>query len=201
MWQGVPFKLLSGNVLESTSIAISKIPHIVVETSSDWFTPLLTVSGALIAGSIPAWVAIKAIRANKEQMLHQQLVINKQKFIDEFRIKMSVFLADAENLTLVINRDIHFNGISFLDLPPEQQNLIADITHRLDINYNYIELMIGSDEKFSEIIKIMDAILAGVLKLLDTKGAYTINLHAGLLRHETIKCLDAEWKSVMPTFK
>lgn len=201
MWQGVPFKLLSGDVFESTNIAISKIPQIVVETTSDWFTPLLTVSGALIAGAIPAWVAVKAIRANKEQMLHQQLVINKQKFIDEFRSKISVFLADAENLTIVINRDIHFNGITFLELSLEQQKSIVDITHRLDINCNYIELMIGIDEKFSDIKKLMDAILAGVSKLLDTKGAYKINLHANLLRRETIKCLDAEWKSVMPTFK
>lgn len=199
MWQGIPFKWLSNDLLDSTNVVISKIPHIVVDTSPDWLGPVLSVLGAMFGGAIPAYVAIKAIRANKEQMLHQQMIINRQAFIDELRLRISTFLADAENMIVVINREITSTNKSFLLIPREQQEILLALSHRLDMSSNYIELMVANNPRFKKIIELINAIASGAAGLLDKKMRYKIDYHARLLKQETVKCIDEEWESVINT--
>lgn len=91
MWQGVPFKLLSGNLSETTSIIVSKIPHIIVESNPDYLGQVLTTSAALIGGVITAFVAWKAINANKKQMLQQQAIIERQNSLMNFVLGLHSF--------------------------------------------------------------------------------------------------------------
>ncbi|MHB9347318.1 hypothetical protein ACPUEX_14820 [Enterobacter vonholyi] len=199
MWQGIPFKRLSNEFLDSTNVVISKIPHIVVDTSPDWLGPVLSVLGAMFGGAIPAYVAIRAIRANKEQMLHQQMIINRQAFIDELRLRISTFLADAENMIVVINREITSTNKSFLLIPREQQEGLLALSHRLDISSNYIELMVGKNPRFKKIMEYINAIALGTAELLSQKILYKIDYHSSLLKQETVKCIEEEWQSVINT--
>ncbi|MEY8710477.1 hypothetical protein [Mangrovibacter phragmitis] len=200
MWQGIPFRIIGNHFFESTNIAISKIPHIIIDTSPDMLGPTLSVLGALIGGAIPAYVAIRAIKANKEQMLHQQLIINKQNFINELRLKISTFVTDASNFDVLVKRDMLSQGLLLNGIPKAQQESITDVLYRLDMAFNYIELMIGQKPQFNRIQNLLKAIEDDTRALLSGKRSDDITNHAELLKQVTIECIDAEWESVTSLF-
>lgn len=196
MWQGIPFKLLNNEFLDSTNVVISKIPHIVVDTSPDWFGPVLSVLGAMFGGAIPAYVAIRAIRANKEQMLHQQMIINRQDFIDKLRLKISIFTADVAKLSLFLNDEFTEKDIKFKDAPEPLRKTFLDIIHALDREYNYVELMIGGEPRFQKILNLMDEIVDGISNILHESANFDVFNISDKLTQETIRCIEHEWQLV-----
>lgn len=196
MWQGIPFKLSEFGFYQSSNIIISKLPHIIIDSSYEWVGPLLSVLGALFGGAIPAYVAIRAIRANKEQMLHQQMIINRQDFIDKLRLKISIFNADVAKLSLFLNDEFIDKGIKFEDATESLRNKFLDIIYNLDREYNYVELMIGGEPKFKKIVQLMDDIVDGVYKIVHESIKFDVFEIADQLTQETIRCIEQEWKSV-----
>lgn len=196
MWQGIPFKLSGFEFYQSSNIIISKLPHIIIDSSYDWVGPLLSVLGAMFGGAIPAYVAIRAIRANKEQMLHQQMIINRQDFIDKLRLKISIFTADVAKLSLFLNDEFIDKGIKFKDAPEPLRNKFLDIIHNLDREYNYVELMVGGESRFKKILQLMDNIVDGVSKIVHESVYFDVFDISDQLTQETIRCIEQEWKSV-----
>ena len=197
MWQGVPFKFLEHGVFESSNVIISKIPHIVIDSSPDLIGPLLSVLGALFGGAIPAYVAIKAIRANKEQMLQQQKIINKQNFIDNLRAKLAIFNADAGRIALFINDEFTNKNIKLENAPLDVRNKLIELTHHIDLEYHYISLMISGKEGFKPVMKIMDEITDGISDSLHKSKEFNTYKNIDLLTEKAIECINNEMDSVI----
>ncbi|KLP53513.1 hypothetical protein ABR39_23200 [Enterobacter genomosp. O] len=196
MWKGIPFKLSEFEIYQSSNIVISKLPHIIIDSSYAWVSPLLSVLGALVGGAIPAYVAIKAIRANKEQMLHQQMIINRQDFIDKLRLKISIFTADVAKLSLFLNDEFTEKDIKFKDASEPLRKKFLDIIHALDREYNYVELMIGGEPRFQKILKLMDEIVEGISNILHESANFDVFHISDKLTQETIRCIEHEWQLV-----
>lgn len=196
MWKGIPFKLSEFELYQPSNIVISKLPHIIIDSSYAWVSPLLSVVGALVGGAIPAYVAIKAIRANKEQMLHQQMIINRQDFIDKLRLKISIFTADVAKLSLFLNDEFKEKDIKFKEAPEPLRKQFLDFIHALDREYNYVELMIGGEPRFQTILKLMDEIVEGVSNILHESANFDVFNISDKLTQETIRCIEYEWELV-----
>ncbi|MBC2619004.1 hypothetical protein [Citrobacter cronae] len=76
-WQGIPFKLIETDSLHRTFLNVSHIPDIVIQTGFSWDS---LISG-LVAGAIPAIVAVIAMRSNskniQDERRHQLELANK----------------------------------------------------------------------------------------------------------------------------
>lgn len=76
-WQGIPFKIIDTDSIQNTFLNVSHIPEIVLKTGFSWET---LISG-LVAGAIPAIVAIVAMRTNSKNIqaerMHQLELANK----------------------------------------------------------------------------------------------------------------------------
>lgn len=197
MWQGIPFKFLGGSAVESTNIVISKIPQIAVDSSPDFMGTIATFLGTLAAGCLTAFVAWRAIKANSIQMLQQQLIINRQKFIDELRLKIAAFITDSGVLSIKIAREMTSKKLEFNKITKEQQQELIDISHSVDMNHNYIKLMIGSNPNFDEVMEIIDVISDGIDNMFDKGEYYNLTDDAKKLIKIAIKSIDDEWESVI----
>ncbi|TKU40664.1 hypothetical protein FDX24_10085 [Citrobacter sp. wls716] len=155
MWHSISFKLIDSSLFESTIVSIKNIPPIIVESSPDYGSAILSGLATLIGGAIPALIALKAIKANKEQMLRQQIIINRQNFIDNLRMKMSMFTSDSGIMLIHIQRELAGNDCSLENAPEEVYAKILELAHQIERQHNYIQLLIGSNENFAESLKIM----------------------------------------------
>lgn len=201
MWQGVPFKLLSGNLSETTSIIVSKIPHIIVESNPDYLGQALTTFAALFGGGMTAFVALKAINANKKQMLQQQAIIERQKFIDELRSRLAFFLANAEKLCVTVDRDVKQRMLMVSGAPFDTREKLSQIAYELDISYHYLELMLGDNKNFLDVIELINVIEKRIAKMLQNGPFYNIDKDAAALKETAIRCIQDEWESVHSSFK
>ncbi|MGT3206323.1 hypothetical protein ACVST5_14735 [Yersinia enterocolitica] len=77
-WQGIPFVLTPEQIFSSSYLAISKIPKIVIESEFAWDAVL----GSLLAGCIPAVVALYAIKNSKDIVKQQQETEISRKTMD-----------------------------------------------------------------------------------------------------------------------
>lgn len=93
-WQGIPFKYLSTDPVDTVNLALQSIPRIIVDSPTDYTSPIVTGIVSLIAGIIPACIAIWTFKRNafntQEQREKQELFLineraEQQKFLQEER--------------------------------------------------------------------------------------------------------------------
>ncbi|CAI0824459.1 Uncharacterised protein [Serratia proteamaculans] len=63
-WQGIPFKFLSADPADTVNLALQSIPRIIVDSPTDYTSPIVTGVVSLIAGIIPAGIAIWTFKRN-----------------------------------------------------------------------------------------------------------------------------------------
>ena len=92
-WQGIPFKFIGENY-NSLDLAVNKIPDIVLKSDPDYTTVIITGVVSLVAGIIPAGIAIytfvKNTRTIKDERVAQQSFLKaereeQQRFLQEER--------------------------------------------------------------------------------------------------------------------
>lgn len=193
MWQCYTDKFLELSFHEVSDVVISKIPEIHINSTPDLTGPICTIIGTAIASGLTAYIAWKSIRASKEQMLQQQIIINRQNFIDELRTKISKFLADAEKLSLMLKRDVMGKSLTLETINAEKKAELNEIAHSLDLSYYYIMLMIEGKSQFEEmlhLIKKIECEIGNSIKYMQYRNIDTI---AKRLIEVTIKCIETEW--------
>ncbi|NNS63411.1 hypothetical protein [Escherichia coli] len=81
-WQGVPFRFVADTV-DSLSLAVSKLPDVVLKSNPDYTTVIISGVVALITGILPAGMAIYTFSKNskiiKEERLAQQLFLKAER--------------------------------------------------------------------------------------------------------------------------
>lgn len=196
MWQGTPLKFLNSDILESTKIAITKAPHLLVDSSPDYVGAGATFLGAFAAGCLTAYVAWYAINVSRKQMLRQQQIINSQKFIDEIRVKISSFLADIEKLSLMLQKDSFGHQLTISNINHASRGELNDVAHRIDLSYYHILLMIDGKPQFEEMISLIEAIKNKIGDSVRNVQYSDIEPISMKLIKATIKCVDFEWDTI-----
>lgn len=196
MWQGIPFKFMSSDLLESSNLIIQKIPHIFVETSPDYIGAIATASGTLVAGCLSAFVAWYAIKANRKQMLQQQIIIDKQTFTNELRTRMSTFLADLEKLSLMLKPDIFGRKLSITNMNLESRSTLNKLAYDLDLSRYHLLLMIDHKSQFAAIRSLIDKITEDIELSINNVEYYGTDEVIKELIKATVSCIDSEWKLV-----
>ncbi len=197
MWQGIPFKFSNPNIHDSLTVLIDKLPTISLESATDYTGPVLSGLATLIGGLIPAVIALRAIKANKDQMLAQQVIINRQNFIENLRVKMSIFATDCGRIAIFVERHLIRKGITLRDAPDEIHDKFLDLAYALDREYNYMELLLGDEPRFSKTLSLMKEISEGFLNSPKNDEFFDVHDYVNLLVKETIKCLSCEWKETI----
>lgn len=171
-WQGIPFKILEIDALQSTVLNVSHIPEIILKTGFSWDS---LISG-LVAGAIPAIVAIAAMRTNSRNIqaerIHQLELANKnismqitaasrQVWINDLRESAAKYLGE---ITAAINSN---NALAY---EYNKGNQGADIFHKhFDDSFKSIKelamlsakitLLLNPDEDASKrVINILEKI-------------------------------------------
>ncbi|MGG4731503.1 hypothetical protein [Leclercia adecarboxylata] len=120
-WQGIPFKLL----VESTGtidLAVSALPNLVLKSDPDYTTAFITGMVSLVAGLIPAGIAvftfIKNTKTIKDERIEQQLFLKaereeQQKFLAEERAaQVASMEADRKNHKEIADRNFNMEVLS-----------------------------------------------------------------------------------------
>ncbi len=199
MCQGIPFKFKSSDLLESSNLIIEKIPHIFVETSPDYIGAIATATGTLVAGCLSAFVAWYAIKANRKQMLQQQMIIDKQTFTNELRTRMSTFLADVEKLSVMLQPDIYGHKLSMANMNFEIRKSLDKLAYDLDLCRYHLLLMIDEKPQFSRMRSLIDKVTEDIELSIKNVEYYGTDEVIKELIKATISCIDSEWKSVTKT--
>lgn len=96
-WPGIPFVFVGTESLQHAYLNISHIPDIVVQTGFSWES---LISG-LIAGAIPAIVAVKAMKSNakniQDERRHQLELANKNITLQIVSASRQVWINDLRN--------------------------------------------------------------------------------------------------------
>jgi len=89
-WQGIPFLLQQDKLQESVHVALSSIPKIVIESPPDYTNAWITAGVSLLAGAIPALIAIWTFKRNSENIKLERE--KQQEFLREERSNHQEFL-------------------------------------------------------------------------------------------------------------
>ncbi|CAI0711013.1 Uncharacterised protein [Serratia ficaria] len=93
-WQGIPYKFISEDTANTVNLALQSIPKIIVDTPTDYTSPFITGVVSLIAGIIPAGIAIWTFKRNatntKMERERQEIFLTneraeQQRFLQEER--------------------------------------------------------------------------------------------------------------------
>ncbi|WP_272693952.1 hypothetical protein [Providencia sp. PROV036] len=153
-WKGIPYSLDAKEIMESvnniTTVAVDKIPAVVVSTSFSWET----VVAAFFSALIPSLIAWYALRHNYKLAEYQNTLVSKEKWISDFRSALAEFISEAEILT---------SKIDFLTFHAVMGNNIDEKPVELS-KYNLLLLLIGASKheiEFSKsIVNISNSIMA-----------------------------------------
>jgi len=105
-WQGIPFKFLS-ETTDALNLTVTALPNLILKSDPDYKSALLTAGVSLIAGLIPAGIAVYTFRKNyrnlKVEREEQQEFLRKereeqQKFLREERAAQVASL-EADRVT------------------------------------------------------------------------------------------------------
>ena len=97
-WQGIPFRLLDGEMIDRLSVALNAIPKIQVETPVDYTAALATVTATLIAGLIPAGLSWWLFRRNTENTKNERK--QQHSFLKSERAEQQSFLKNERELQI-----------------------------------------------------------------------------------------------------
>ena len=193
MWQGIPFKLLQPGFVQHAVISIEKLPPVLLQSPTDLSGAILTGIATLIGGAIPALIALKAIKANKEMMFMQQKIINRQSFIDDLRMKMSIFISDATRICIYVERHLTNKGLTLAGAPEEIHNKILDFAYQLDLQYNFVEILVGGNENFDDMLSLMKEISEKFLEHTEREQGFNIHPLVDDLGKKTRQGISKEW--------
>ncbi len=91
-WQGIPFKFISSEAVETVNLALQSMPKIVIDSPTDYTSPAITAVVSLIAGIIPAGIAMWTFNRNaRNTKLERE---EQQKFLTQERAKQELFLKE-----------------------------------------------------------------------------------------------------------
>lgn len=82
-WQGIPFKFFSEETTNTVNFALQSMPKIVIDTPTDYAPSILTGVVSLVAGIIPAGIAIWTFKRNAhntkvEREAQERFLINER---------------------------------------------------------------------------------------------------------------------------
>lgn len=120
-WQGVPFKFLIDNS-QSLNLAIRNLPELVLKTDPDYTSAIITGVVSLVAGVIPASIAIFTFFKNskiiKNERIEQQAFLKaeheeQQQFLKEERAAHAASMeADRNTQELIAKRSFDMQVLS-----------------------------------------------------------------------------------------
>lgn len=115
-WPGIPFKFLTEQT-ESLNLAVQALPDLVLKSDPDYTTAFITGLVSLIAGLIPAGIAIYTFSKNtkliKQERVEQQLFLKtereeQQQFLKEERAAQATSM-EADRITQKEIAERNFN--------------------------------------------------------------------------------------------
>lgn len=110
-WQGVPFLLHQNLSTNDLVIALSRMPKIVVDSPPDYTNLVVTALVSLVAGIIPASIAVWTFKRNAENIQTERE--KQQEFLREDREKQQESLKqDRETQILVAERNFNMQVLS-----------------------------------------------------------------------------------------
>ena len=120
-WLGVPFKFLTDNS-ESLTLAINSLPNLVLKSDPDYTSAIITGVVSLVAGIIPAGIAIFTFLRNskiiKQERVEQQAFLKaereeQQQFLKEERAAHAASMeADRITQELIAKRNFDMQVLS-----------------------------------------------------------------------------------------
>lgn len=165
-WKGIPYPLDSKEIVESinsiTTVAVDKIPTVIVSTSFSWET----VVAAFFSALIPSFIAWYALRHNYKLAEYQNTLVAKEKWISDFRAALAEFISEVEILTAEMNTDMLTRLINIDEKPVELSK------------YNLLLLLIGASKPEIEFSKSIVHISNLIMKLKSTYTGWPKALHS-----------------------
>ncbi|BEM42750.1 hypothetical protein ACTVNX_14490 [Serratia nevei] len=168
-WQGIPFKFFGEDPLQQAFLSVSHLPNIIVKTDF----ALDTFLSGLVAGFIPAAVAIWAMVTNakniRDERLHQEKLssttitkqivsASRQVWINDLRESTAKFIGMATGLINCLNSMVdEYNpndNASSLYMKLYEEHRIA--MSELGLLKSKIELLLNPEEERSQ--RVSDAL-------------------------------------------
>lgn len=153
-WQGIPYKFMSEDTANTVNLALQSIPRIIVDTPTDYTSPFITGFVSLIAGIIPAGIAIwtfkrNAINTAKERKNQEIFLENErteqQRFLKEERaVQIASTEKDRETQLLIAKQNFDMQVLSvnrqqwINDLRELFAEYISIVPLLLDSRFNYL---------------------------------------------------------------
>ncbi|MFK8257323.1 hypothetical protein ACFL9S_05995 [Erwinia sp. AnSW2-5] len=112
-WKGIPFELSSNQIAERVSLALESIPKIVIDSPPDYTSTISTVIVSIIAGLIPAAIAIWTFKRNadntrKERASQEDFLVKERAaqhdFLQTERLAQQESLAQDREIQLLISK-------------------------------------------------------------------------------------------------
>lgn len=91
-WQGIPFKLITSESVDTLKIALQTVPKILIDNPPDYTAPLLTGLISLLAGLIPAGIAVWTFKRNASNLRNEREA--QQQFLKDERAKQHEFMKE-----------------------------------------------------------------------------------------------------------
>lgn len=120
-WQGIPFLLNNEKIEDTVRVALNSIPKIVIESPPDYTNAWITAGVSILAGLIPATIAVWTFKRNAENMKkereHQQEFLrdDRQKQQDSFeqdrKIQIEIAKTNFNMQVLSGNRQEWINSL------------------------------------------------------------------------------------------
>ncbi|HFD6681269.1 TPA: hypothetical protein ACF5RG_001055 [Providencia alcalifaciens] len=156
-WKGIPYSLDAKEIVESvnniTTVAVDKIPAVVVSTSFSWET----VVAAFFSALIPSFIAWYALKHNYRLAEYQNTLVAQEKWISDFRIALAEFISEAEILTGKMSSEMQILIVNIDEKPVELSK------------YNLLLLLIGASKPEIEFSKSIVHISNLIMQLKSTR--------------------------------
>ncbi|MBA4819464.1 hypothetical protein OLZ33_08615 [Pantoea ananatis] len=110
-WQGIPFSLEQNNSIENVRVAFEAVPKILIDAPPDYTNAIITGIVSLVAGVIPALIAVWTFKRNAENAKEER---EKQlAFLAEDREKQQLSLEqDRETQLKVAEKNFNMQVLS-----------------------------------------------------------------------------------------
>lgn len=159
-WQGIPYKFISEDTGSTVNLALQSIPRILVDTPTDYTSPIITGIVSLIAGIIPAGIAIWTFKRNAINTARERK--NQEVFLENERAEQQRFLKEERAVQ-----------IASTEKDRETQLLIAKQNFDMQVlSVNRRQWINDLRELFAEYISIVPLLLDSRFDYLNKKQHY-----------------------------
>nr|WP_282561831.1 hypothetical protein [Providencia sp. PROV188] len=151
-WKGIPYSLDAKDIMESvnsiTTVAVDKIPTVIVSTSFSWET----VVAAFLSALIPSLIAWYALKNNYKLAEYQNTLATKEKWVSDFRVALAEFISETSIFTSKISMNPSL--ISSTDekaVEFSKYNLLLLLINASDAEIKFTQLVIQISNKISDL--------------------------------------------------